>query len=237
VAENSWPFYGQETNETQFSKWARTFAASGIASGLAITAGSGMTISLGAGEALVRGVFYENTEERTVTVEAAPGSGTRRDAIILRLDQTANAITCVVKTGTTSALPELQQDESVWELLIGEVAVPAGAVSVTTAMISERRPSVGAKVYTYATDAVRPTPEDAIALGVNTGAKRVDLWVGGSWVNLSHLDNMSGVLPISKGGTGAQNALAALNALGIFPQASQPPLSGVGQVRIWFKTV
>lgn len=236
MAQNSWPFYGQETNETQFSKWARTFAASGIASGLAITAGAGMTLSVAAGTALVRGVFYENTSALSVPVGAAPGSGTRRDAIILRLDQTANTITCVVKAGTTS-LPALQQNESVYELLIGEVAVPAGAVSVTTAMISERRPSIGAKVYAYATDALRPTPEEAIALGVNTGAKRLDLWVGGVWANLSHLDNMSGTLPISKGGTGAQNALAALNALGIYPQAAQPPLSGVGQVRIWFKTV
>lgn len=40
MAETSWPFYGVETNETQFSKWARAMAFSGINNGLALTPGT-----------------------------------------------------------------------------------------------------------------------------------------------------------------------------------------------------
>lgn len=232
MAENSWPFYGVETNETQFSKWARSLADSGIVSGLAITAGSGMQVSAAAGVALVRGVYYENDAAKALAIGAAPASGTRLDAIVLRLDQTANTITLAVKAGTTS-LPALTQDETTWELLVAQVSVAAGTAAITNAMITEFDPSVGLRVIPYDSDARRPTPAIPVAVGVQTTEKRLDLWVSGAWVSLSDLGNISGTLPLSKGGTGATSRVAALNALGIYPQATAPAHSAG---RIWIKT-
>jgi hypothetical protein len=217
MAVASWPFYGVETNETQFSKWARAMAFSGINLGLALTPGTGMQVVIGAGSALVRGVYYENDANKTLTVGAAPASGTRLDAVVLRLDQTANTITAVVKAGTANtsggALPSLTQNETTWELLIGIVTVAAGTAAITSGMINALRPSTGLRVYPYET-AKRPTPAEEIALGVDTAKKAVELWLGGSWIELTTLANMSGTLAIGKGGTGATSASAARAALG-----------------------
>lgn len=226
MAEASWPFYGQETNEVQFSKWARALAFSGIVTGLAITPGTGLQVVLGIGQGLVRGVFYENDAAKPLTVPAAPAAGTTRlDAVILRLDQTANSLTAVIKAGTANgsggALPSLTRDETTWELLIGTVRVAGGIAAITTAMIVNLEPSVGLRVYPYAT-AKRPTPSEPIAIGVNTETKRLELWVGGDWVNLMDLALTTGTLPLNRGGTGQTSAKAAREALGIYVQPGAP---------------
>lgn len=226
MAEASWPFYGVETNETQFSKWARAMAFSGISSGLALTPGTGMQVVLGIGSALVRGVYYENDANKNLAIGAAPAAGlTRLDAIILRLDQTANTITAVVKAGTANnaggALPALTQNETTWELLIGIVTVANGTAAILAGHINALRPSTGLRVYPYET-AKRPTPAEEVALGVDLTAKRLELWAGAAWSNLFDVSNLSGVLPPSKGGTGQTTTKAALQALGIFIQPTAP---------------
>src|SRR5690606_29755873 len=99
------------------------------------------------------------------------GSGqTRRDAVILRLDQTANTITAVVKAGTANtsggALPSLTQNETTWELLIGIITVGSGVASITAAAIQQMVPSVGLRVLHYPDSARRPTPSEPVALGI-----------------------------------------------------------------------
>lgn len=226
MAENAWPFYGAETNETQFSKWARTLGYSGVNSGLAISPGSGMAVVVGSGTALLRGVYYESTANKTLTVGASPGSGTRKDAVILRLDQTANTITAAIKAGSANAsggtLPSLTQTETTWELLIGEISVGAGSAAVTSGAIKQALPSIGLRVLHYPDEARRPTPDDAVALGINYGTKSLEIYAGGSWSSLQDVGLLSGTVPASKGGTGATSEKAALQALGLYVQPTAP---------------
>lgn len=236
MTEASWPFYGAETNETQFSKWASTLVESGIASGLGITAGSGMQVLLALGSAIVRGVYYENvTAAKELAVGAAPASGqTRRDYVILRLDQTGDEITALVKAGTANTsggtLPALTQNATTWEIALAIITVTAGTAAITNAMIDELKPTTGLRVLPYAT-ADRPTPASGRpAIGLDLTAKRIELWDGGAWSNLFSLDNMTGTLPFSKGGTGQQTAKAALQALGIYVQPTAP---GHAKGRVW----
>lgn len=226
MAENSWPFYGAETNEAQFSKWASTLVESGIASGLAITPGSGMAASIAVGAGIVRGVYYENTTAKALAIGAAPASGTRRDYVILRLDQTANTITALVKAGTANAsggtLPSLTQNDTTWEIALAVLTIASGTAAISSAMIDELKPSTGLRVLPYLA-ADRPTPPASqIAIGLDLTNKRIEIWSGGAWQSLFSLDNMTGVLPLSKGGTGVQSAKAALQALGIFVQPTAP---------------
>lgn len=236
MAEASWPFYGVETNETQFSKWARALAFSGIASGLALTPGTGMQVVLGIGSGLVRGVYYENDAVKNLAIGAAPAAGlTRLDAVVLRLDQTANTITAVVKAGTANnsggALPALTQNETTWELLIGIVTVASGTAAITTPMINALKPSTGLRVYPYETGK-RPTPSEDVALGIDLTTKRFELWAGAAWVNLMDFALFAGSLPIAKGGTGATTAKAARAALGIYVQPTEPA-GGPVKGRVW----
>lgn len=228
MAEASWPFYGTETNETQFSKWASTLVESGIASGLAIAPGTGMAVTIATGSAIVRGVYYENnTGAKTLSIGAAPAAGqTRRDYVILRLDQTANTITALVKAGTANssggALPSLTQNDTTWEIALAIVTVASGAAAISAAMIDELKPSTGLRVLPYVT-ADRPTPGAGVtALGLDVTAKRLELWNGSAWSNLFDFANITGTVPPSQGGTGATTLKAAREALDIFVQPTAP---------------
>ena len=245
MAEASWPFYGAETNEAQFSKWASTLVESGIASGMAVTAGSVMQVLVGIGSGIVRGVFYENnTAAKALAIGAAPAAGlTRRDYIVLRLDQTANTITAAVRAGTANgsggALPTLTQNDTTWEIAIAIVTVASGAASVTNAMIDELKPSTGLRALPYATGD-RPTPPTGSpVLGLDLTTKRLELWDGTTWVGLFDLANIAGVLSLAKGGLGVavvDNAsrIAALNALGIYPGNTTAPDASEDN-RLWFR--
>ena len=91
MAENSWPFENADTTEIQFSKWASALAESGPITGLDVTLASGMTVNVGIGTGIVRGMFYENTTAKALVIGAAPAAGqTRLDQIVLKLDLAGN---------------------------------------------------------------------------------------------------------------------------------------------------
>lgn len=222
MAESSFPFYGHETSESEFTTWALSQFADGIASGLTLAAGAGMTVNQAAGVASVAGRAYVNSSSKAITIGAAPGSGTRLDAIVLRADMTAKTITAVCKAGTTvggGTLPAIQQDSTIWEVLIGTVSVASGVVSITTPMITEVRPVLPLRVEPYAADGGRPVlASGELALGINTTTKVVELGVGPStWTPIT-AGTLSNTLGIDKGGTGAVTRVAALKALGIVVQ-------------------
>lgn len=227
MAENSWPFYGAETNETQFSKWARTLADNGIATGLDITPGSGMQVTIGVGNGLLRGLFYENTSALAKSVTAAPVAGqTRRDYLILKLDQNLNKITFEVKAGTANtsggALPSLQQDETIYEFPIGTLTVPGGVAAITSAMISELRPGIGNRVLLNTNDRKPAANTAPDALFFNKTTKQIEYSDGSSWSSLITVDVLTGVLPVAKGGTAVATYKALRQALDVYVQPTAP---------------
>lgn len=228
MAEQSWPFYGAETNETQFSQWARTLGDSGIASGLALTAPGGMAVGVGVGFGLVRGVYYNNDAVKSLAIGAAPGTAgqTRLDAVILRLDQTANTITAVIKAGTANtsggALPALTQTETTFELLIGTVSVANGVAAINAGMITELRPQIGNRVIVNTT-ARRPTAASASGgLFFDTTTLKLYYSNGTTWDDLHDVSHLTGVLPVAKGGTGVATLKLLREALDIYVQPTAP---------------
>jgi len=147
MAQTSFPFENLDTSETQFSMWARNLGE-GVINGKLLELepfgdGSGMNVKVKSGQALVRGHFYDSTVQETLSIAAADPSLPRKDAVVLRLDPTANSILLTVITGTPNASPSLppliQTDGAVFDLLIGEVNVAAGAVVINSGNVVDRR--------------------------------------------------------------------------------------------------
>lgn len=185
----SYPFDNQTTTETQYSNLFRELQDSGVAdsptgTGFKVGVGSGLTVNVQAGFAVVRGHAINSTAIEPVTVGAAAASE-RIDRIILRLDPTANAITITVKAGTPGAgVPALTQtDTGIFELSLALVSVKPGASNILAADILDERAFMGTRNRAWAT-ATRPASPRTGQLGYNTSTQVWEFWNGAAWANL-----------------------------------------------------
>ena len=109
---------------------------------LLVTAGSGMTIAIGAGKAWINGYFYHNTEALTTTLATADGVLNRIDRVALRWSLTARSISVAVKQGVAASAPvapTLQRDADVYELALADVLVGKGVLLVLQSNITDQR--------------------------------------------------------------------------------------------------
>lgn len=109
---------------------------------LAVSALSGMNVSVGAGSAWVRGVLYINSAAKTVTVGTADASYTRIDRIVARITWSANTLEAIWVPGTASltpVAPALVQNTSVWDIPLCTITLPANTTTITDAMITDGR--------------------------------------------------------------------------------------------------
>ena len=167
MAETSWPFENADTSETQYSYLLRELHEPGVvgeygSSGLAVSPGTGLSVSIAVGRALARGFVYAPTSPVTVTLAAAGGTA-RVDRIVIRFDPTANSAVAVALTGATAEPSVTQTDSGVFELPLAAVAVGANATSLSAGNITDERVFLGGRVagWTTATrpgTAANPTP-------------------------------------------------------------------------------
>lgn len=152
MAETYWPFDSIDTTETQFSQWARNIGE-GVRGSSATTDlkvfgdSTGMNVKLPIGQAMVRGHYYYNTSQLTLTVSAAHATLGRIDAVVLTLDPTANTITASVVAGTPSATPVAptltQTDAGVYQLLLATVSVGAAVATIAPGVVTDQRIFLG----------------------------------------------------------------------------------------------
>jgi hypothetical protein len=147
MAQTAWPFENIDTNETQFSQWARNIGE-GVISGRGFELepfgdSSGMVVKVKAGQALIRGHYYDNTAEVSLTIPAANLTNPRIDRIVLRLDPLANTVLLTVLEGTPAASPvppALEaSDSQLYDLLLADVAVAAAAATIAPADVTDQR--------------------------------------------------------------------------------------------------
>jgi hypothetical protein len=136
-----------------------TVANEGVADpgDLAVAAGSGLTLSVAAGEALIRGDdtthtgyqgLYHVTVDSTYsgpTLAAADATNPRVDSVILRVwdatentGQSLNSAVIASVQGTPAASPVAPALPAT-ALLLANVTVPAGATSIVSSNISDQR--------------------------------------------------------------------------------------------------
>jgi hypothetical protein len=152
MAETYWPFDGVDTTETQFSQWSRNIGegvkGSFNTTDLKVTApGTGMTVSVAAGQALVRGHYYYNDAAKSLAITTANATNPRIDTVVLELDPTANTIVAKVVAGTAAASPVAptltQTDSAVYQLPIAYVAVAAATGTISSGNVTDARTFLG----------------------------------------------------------------------------------------------
>ena len=220
MAQTSFPFDSQTSTESDWSHLFRqiTSMPGGGVEGtpgtteLKVTGdSSGMNVKVAAGNAIVRGHYYMNDAQVTLTIGAA-AANPRIDVVCLQLDPTANAITLVVVAGTAAASPVApsltQTDTAVYQLPLAQVLVGASVSTISAGAVTDIRPFAGYDVGVWTT-ATRPAATSNMAglLGWNTTTQLYEGWNGTTWASVAptSLDASvitSGVLPIARGGTG-----------------------------------
>lgn len=103
-----------------------------------------MTVTLGSGRAWIQGYWYQNSEDKTITISAADAIYPRIDRVVLRLTPTAapRKIVAAVLTGTpgaTPSAPDLTQEAATYEISLAQIAVAAGETQLLTADITDER--------------------------------------------------------------------------------------------------
>jgi hypothetical protein len=192
VAITSYPFDSQAVTETDYSRLFREFQSTGVAdsvggTGLSVYAdGTGMTVKVNSGFAIVRGHAIYSTAIEPLTVTAS-NTTARVDRVVLKLDPATNSITLVVKPGTagSSTPPALTQtDTGIYELSLATVAVGANVTSISAASVTGDRQFVGNTVGGWTT-ATRPSSPRTGRLGYNTTTATWEFWSGSAWTNIT----------------------------------------------------
>jgi hypothetical protein len=183
TADSYFPFDGQEVAEAEWRAMARHWRPSGpLITDLAAadwdvlepSAGAGLQVLVEPGSAWINGHYAEWETQAALTISANASGSTRVDAIVARLDATANDIELDVVAGTPGAgLPALTQTSSTWEILLGSSTLLNGGSSVT---VADLRRCVGYSETTY-TPTVRFGSTTATVTSVSTRVIRRDALV------------------------------------------------------------
>lgn len=196
MAETSFPFEDVDVSESQFGMWASALAGSSGVKGTPASTdllvsgdNSGLQVRVAAGSAIVRGHYYDNSIQATVTLTSA-GTNTRIDAIVLELDLVSNSVSLKAIQGTAAAsnpvAPTLTQTTSgIFQLLLAYVTIPNGTTSITSGMVTDLRTFLGSRMGIWTT-ATRPTdPVANFTIGYNTTLGIHEVWNGSIWTPLS----------------------------------------------------
>lgn len=140
-------FFDNTAVETEdFAAFASGILTNGVTgngeNSLKVTAAGGMKVSIAVGYAWIEGRFGQIEAAETLTLSTADSANPRIDRIVVRLDLSAASINLAVLKGTAAASPSaaaLTRDGTVYELCLAEIAVAAGATSITNAVITDTR--------------------------------------------------------------------------------------------------
>lgn len=127
-----------------FAEWLKPFFKNGVfVSSLPITAGSGMTVSVGSGTAYINGKLRTFDTDTLLNIPTANGSYPRIDNIVVERNDTDREITLKVVqgaySGTTASASDPTRANGVYQLVIARVAVEAGATGITASNITDCR--------------------------------------------------------------------------------------------------
>ena len=141
---------------SSFEYWLKKFFTSGVfADECQVTAdGTGMTCSMAEGYANVDGKVKFWDEAQDLALENASSSYDRIDAVVIERNDTDRDITVKIVQGTYAAsptAPDVERDDGVYQLVIAQIYVAAGATAITQADITDTRTDTDLCGYVAAT--------------------------------------------------------------------------------------
>ncbi|AVR56687.1 hypothetical protein QDW26_gp21 [Microbacterium phage Didgeridoo] len=249
MALTAYPFDNQAVTEQQYGDLFGAVAQSGIlgaptANNFKVTAtGSSMALTVtsvsGASRAILRGHAVLMTANEVVNVPAA-ATTVRADLVVLRLDYAANTIGPAIRTGTAgSSTPPapVWGTGGVYEIPLASVAVGANVTAISTANLTDLRRFTGPTTGVWTTVARPTTP---LSFGFNTTLGRWEFTLDGTtWDNIGFVDladstQVTGTLPLTRGGTGQTTLQGLSTALGLGTVGQPIPVAngGTGQTTI-----
>ena len=142
---NGIPLYDRASGSAEFARLLAAFLTDGVfGSGMfAVTAQTGMRVSVSEGSCVIGGRFGFATVPETLEFTADP-TFPRIDSVVLRLDvsESVRNIHLEVHQGTPSSTPKapvLTRIGTVWELGLANVLIPGAATSIAQERITDTR--------------------------------------------------------------------------------------------------
>lgn len=230
-----------------FAEYFASFIGNGVFSDKASNLQCGalstpaMTVAVLPGQAWINGYWYSNTETLNLMVEVADGVLNRIDSVVVRLNFTNREIKLAVKKGvpaTSPIAPTPSRDADYYELQLATISVPAGAISIKQADITDTRFNkavcgiVAGVVDQIDTSGLFAQYNAEFNAWFDEAKGQLSGDVAGNLLNQidqvkQDLDALSErVTPVQYGGTGAANGPSALNNLGITWGTSPAPATG-----------
>lgn len=134
--------YDRTYDASDFASYFSNFVSNGVfispADQLRVSAETGLTVTVKKGKAFIEGYWFELVEDCDITLPVNSGTQERTDVICVRLNKQNRAVELVTKSGVTSTLPAVSG--TVHELVLAEIAVGVGIVTLTAGNVTDRRP-------------------------------------------------------------------------------------------------
>lgn len=138
--------YDRNYNGDDISDWLAFVLTTGVIktdTALKVTAAGGMTVSVGAGRAVINGKGYTNDAAETFTVPTAPtGSTNRIDLIVVRFDKNVSKrkTDLVYITGANNnTVPAIKRDLVYYDLVLAKITVTPNKTTINTGDITDLR--------------------------------------------------------------------------------------------------
>lgn len=133
---------------THFASYFASFVGNGVFAGkaqqLQVLADNpnSMKVKVMPGQGWINGYWYENTEDKMLSIEPADGILKRIDNVVLRLDLRKRVVEVVVEKGeseSSPAAPRLRRDTDAYDLLLATINVGASISKIMQSNITDTR--------------------------------------------------------------------------------------------------
>ena len=151
-------------SEDNWRKYFKPYIYDSVQNGLEVSAGTGMTINISSGECHCGAVVGVLSNDTTLDIDIGDETYARIDSIAIQyLYGEPSTLSIMVIKGTPSSNPVPptlnKLFETIWQVEIAQIKVPAGATSSSQYVIIDKRPIYGSLI-----DKINSIEEDILSI-------------------------------------------------------------------------